>query len=94
MRSNAQLPRFARGSPQTSRATVLLGRATARRDHAGDQCGGDRGGVGVEPDRAEHRRVADAAGQTAISMTDARDSARELAGMSDELARLVSGFKI
>ena len=38
--------------------------------------------------------VADAAGQTATSMTDARDSARELAGMSDELSRLIQGFRV
>jgi len=37
--------------------------------------------------------VADAAGQTASSMSDARSSARELAGMSEELTRLVSGFR-
>jgi methyl-accepting chemotaxis protein len=37
--------------------------------------------------------VADAAGQTATSMTRAKDSARELAGMSAELARLVAGFR-
>jgi methyl-accepting chemotaxis protein len=38
--------------------------------------------------------VADAAGQTATSMTDARDSARQLAGMSDELSRLIQGFRV
>jgi methyl-accepting chemotaxis protein len=37
--------------------------------------------------------VADAAGQTASSMTDARRNATELSAMSDELARLVSGFR-
>jgi methyl-accepting chemotaxis protein len=38
--------------------------------------------------------VADAAGQTATSMTDARDSARQLAVMSDELSRLIQGFRV
>jgi methyl-accepting chemotaxis protein len=37
--------------------------------------------------------VADSAGQTASSMSDARNSARELAGMSEELTRLISGFR-
>jgi methyl-accepting chemotaxis protein len=37
--------------------------------------------------------VADAAGQTATSMGEARSSASDLSSMSDELARLVSGFR-
>jgi methyl-accepting chemotaxis protein len=37
--------------------------------------------------------VASAAGETATSMSEARDSARELAGMSEELAHLISGFR-
>jgi methyl-accepting chemotaxis protein len=37
--------------------------------------------------------VAQAAGATTASIGDARESARELSGMSDELGRLVAGFR-
>jgi methyl-accepting chemotaxis protein len=38
--------------------------------------------------------VAGAAGATAESMGRAHDSARELSGMSDELATLVAGYRL